>query len=85
MSNPIPFQRPYDFYEIVADGIVHGVGIVLALIGVTALIFHATLWSSYGEIAAAWVYGLGLLLCLSISFTYNIWPHSRTKWILRRF
>ncbi|MFD1746596.1 hemolysin III family protein [Rhizobium helianthi] len=77
--------RHYDFHEIVADGVVHGIGIVLALIGVTALIFYATLWSSYGELAAAYVYGIGLLLCLSVSFTYNIWPHSRTKWILRRF
>lgn len=74
----------YDFHEIVADGVVHGIGIVLALIGVTALIFYATLWSSAGEIAAAWVYGIGLLLCLSISFSYNIWPVSRTKWFLRR-
>ncbi|WP_281978000.1 PAQR family membrane homeostasis protein TrhA [Pseudorhizobium flavum] len=84
MSELFSFGRKYDFHEIVADGIVHGIGIVLALIGVTALIFYATLWASLGEIAAAWVYGLGLLLCLSISFTYNIWPHSRTKWILRR-
>lgn len=74
----------YDRHEIVADGLVHGIGIVLALVGVTALIFYATLWSSAGQIAAAWVYGLGLLLCLSISFSYNIWPVSRTKWFLRR-
>jgi len=84
MTEFFNFGRKYDFHEIVADGIVHGIGIVLALIGVTALIFYATLWASLGEIAAAWVYGLGLLLCLSISFTYNIWPHTRTKWILRR-
>ena len=74
----------YDRHEILADGIVHGVGIVLALIGVTALIFYATVWASAGEIAAAWVYGIGLVLCLSISFSYNIWPVSRVKWWLRR-
>jgi hemolysin III len=85
MSDLFRFGRSYDFHEIVADGIVHGIGIVLALIGVTALIFYATVWASLGEIAAAWIYGLGLLLCLSISFTYNIWPQTRTKWILRRF
>src|SRR5690606_12367588 len=37
------------------------------------------------EITAAWIYGLGLLVCLSISFVYNIWPDTPTKWILRRF
>lgn len=85
MSELFNFGRRYDFHEIVADGVINGIGIVFALIGATALIVYATTWSSHGEIAAAWIYGLGLVLCLSISFTYNIWPYSRTKWILRRF
>ncbi|MFB9951406.1 hemolysin III family protein [Rhizobium puerariae] len=84
MSEFFNFGRKYDFHEIVADGIINGIGIVFALVGATALIFYATVWSSHGAIAAAWIYGLGLVLCLSISFTYNIWPHSRTKWVLRR-
>ncbi|SMF48382.1 hemolysin III [Xaviernesmea oryzae] len=84
MSELFNFGRNYDFHEIVVDGIVNGIGIVFALVGATALIFYATVWASHGEIAAAWIYGLGLVLCLSISFTYNIWPNSRTKWILRR-
>lgn len=75
----------YDRHEIIADGIVHGVGIVLSLIGATVLIFYATLWSSNGALVAAWIYALGLVVALSISFSYNIWPVSRTKWILRRF
>lgn len=40
-------------------------------------------WGSLSAIAAAWIYGLGLVACLSVSFTYNIWPHSRVKWFLR--
>ena len=75
----------YDRYEIIADSIVNGVGVVLALIGATILIFYATVWSSHGQIAAAWIYGIGLVLTLAMSFSYNIWPVSRTKWILRRF
>ncbi|MGO8038537.1 PAQR family membrane homeostasis protein TrhA [Rhizobium leguminosarum] len=75
----------YDRYELIADGIVHGVGLVLALIGATVLIFYATVWSSHGALAAAWIYGVGLVLRLAISFSYNAWPVSRTKWYLRRF
>lgn len=75
----------YDKYEIIADSIVNGVGVVLALVGATVLIFYATLWSSQGAIAAAWVYGIGLVLALAMSFSYNIWPVSPTKWMLRRF
>jgi hemolysin III len=85
MSDFFNFGRRYEFGELVADSIVNGVGIVLSLIGATALIFYASVWSSHGELAAAWIYGIGLVLCLSISFTYNIWPYSRTKWLLRRF
>lgn len=84
MSELWRFGRRYDLPEIVADGIVHGVGIVFALIGATALIFYVTLWGSLSAIAAVWIYALGLVLCLSISFTYNIWPHSNVKWFLRR-
>ena len=84
MSDLWRFGRQYDFHEIVADGIVHGVGIVLALIGATALIFYAMVWGTLSAIAAAWIYGLGLVVCLSVSFTYNIWPHSNVKWFLRR-
>ena len=62
----------YDKDELIADGIVNGVGVVFSLVGATALIFYATVWRSYGEIAAAWVYGLGLVLALSISFSYNV-------------
>ena len=74
----------YDRYELIADGIVHGVGVVAALIAVTVLIFYATVWGSGGSLASAWVYGIGLVTSLGISFAYNIWPVSPVKWALRR-
>lgn len=76
--------RRYDVGEIIADGIVHGVGVVAALIAVTALIFYATVWGTSGALAASWIYGLGLVTSLGISFAYNIWPRSPVKWFLRR-
>lgn len=74
----------YDRSELIADGIVHGIGLSAALIGVTALIFYATMWSTSGQLAAAWVYGIGLVLALSVSFLYNLYPICRTKLYLRR-
>jgi hemolysin III len=79
------FRWQYDRHELIADGIVHGVGVVLALVGVTALIFYATVWTTSGQLLAAWIYGIGLLLSLGISFAYNLWPVSQVKWYLRRF
>lgn len=77
--------RNYDLSEIIADGIVHGVGVVAALVAVTVLIFYATVWGSPGALAASWIYGIGLVAALGISFAYNIWPRSPVKWVLRRF
>lgn len=48
-----------------------------ALVGATVLIFYATVWSSQGELAAAWIYSIGPVLTLGISFSYNAWPVSR--------
>ncbi len=75
----------YDKSEIIADSIVNGLGVLLALIGATVLIVYASAWHSGGDVAAAWIYGLGLVLTLTMSFAYNIWPVSPTKWVLRRF
>ena len=57
----------YDRSELIADGVVHGIGLVFALIGVTALIFYATVWATAGQLAAAWIYGAGLVTTLSVS------------------
>ncbi|AUX75607.1 MULTISPECIES: PAQR family membrane homeostasis protein TrhA [Sinorhizobium] len=78
------FKWTYDRSELIADGIVHGIGLCAALVGVTALIFYATVWSTSGQLAAAWIYGAGLILTLSVSFLYNLYPICRTKWLLRR-
>jgi hemolysin III len=75
----------YDRREIIADGIVNGVGVAAALIAVTVLIFYATVWGTGGSLASAWIYGIGLVASLGISFTYNIWPVSPVKLALRRF
>jgi hemolysin III len=74
----------YDRSEMIADAIVHGIGLSAALVGVTALIFYATVWSTSGQLAAASIYGGGLMAALSISFVYNLFPVGRAKWLLRR-
>ncbi|WP_377295315.1 hemolysin III family protein [Rhizobium sp. SG2393] len=80
-----PIKWNYDRFELIADGIVHGCGLAFALVGATALIAYATFFGTTGELAAVWIYGCGLVLAIGISFLYNLYPVSRTKWILRRF
>jgi hemolysin III len=75
----------YDRAELIADGIVHVVGIVFGLIAATVLIVLAAVHARAIDIVAASIYVAGLLSMLVLSATYNLWPVSRAKWVLRRF
>jgi hemolysin III len=79
-----PISWNYDRGEILADGIVHIIGIVLGLIGAVAIILVA-LEIEHIRITPVLIYAIGLLAMLGLSAAYNMWPVSRTKWILRRF
>lgn len=75
----------YDGGEILADGIVHGIGLVFALVGSAALLgLLMTRGSDEGSTAAHVVYCATLLITLSASAAYNLWPVSPVKWVLRR-
>lgn len=71
--------------ELWADGIVHAVGIVLAIAAGTALLWLAAGRSGVAEYIATIFYVVSLLTVMSVSCAYNLWPASRAKWILRRF
>jgi hemolysin III len=75
----------YDRAELVADGIVHGIGIFGGLIAATVLIVLAGVFASAYQIVTVSVYAAGLLTMLGFSAAYNLWPVSRRKWLLRRF
>jgi hemolysin III len=75
----------YDRAEIIADGIVHAVGICFGLIAATTLIVLTAVYASALDIVVVSIYVAGLLAMLVLSATYNLWPVSRAKWVLRRF
>jgi hemolysin III len=75
----------YDRAEMIADGVVHAVGICFGLIAATVLIVLTVVYATAFEVAVVSVYVAGLLAMLVLSATYNLWPVSRAKWVLRRF
>jgi hemolysin III len=75
----------YDRVELIADGVVHAVGILLGLIAATVLVVLTAVYATAVSIVAVSIYVAGLLSMLVLSATYNLWPVSRTKWVLRRF
>jgi hemolysin III len=85
-GRPLALSWNYDRAEIIADAVVHALGVVFALVGVTTLLILAILWTDdAAEFAAIAVYSAGILAVLCTSAAYNLWPIGRTKWILRRF
>ncbi|TIU59310.1 MAG: hemolysin III family protein, partial [Mesorhizobium sp.] len=84
----IPFMGRWHYSraEMIADGVVHAVGIVLAIAAGSALLALAAFHTGPGEYIAAAFYVVSLLTVLSVSLAYNLWPvSSPAKWILRRF
>jgi hemolysin III len=75
----------YDRAELIADGVVHAVGVCFGLIAATVLIVLTAVYASPVDVAVVSVYVAGLLAMLVLSATYNLWPVSRAKWVLRRF
>jgi hemolysin III len=74
----------YDRAELIADGIVHGIGVFGGLVAATVLIVLAAVYATPVEVAAVSIYVAGLLSMLVFSATYHLWPISRAKWVLRR-
>ena len=74
----------YDCAEIIADGVVHAVGVCLGLIGAVTIIAMAVKMERI-DVAPILIYVIGLVTMLALSAAYNMWPVSPAKWILRRF
>lgn len=82
---PFTGRFVYSRAELIADGIVHAVGIVLAIAAGSALLALSAFNTGPGEYAAVVFYVVSLLTVFSVSCAYNMWPLTSAKWILRRF
>jgi hemolysin III len=82
----VGFTWNYDRAEIIADGVIHAIGMCFGLVGgiviVALVVTHST---QAVVITAVLTYAVALAAMLWFSGTYNMWPVSPTKWILRRF
>ncbi len=75
----------YDRAELIADGIVHALGLVWGLVAATTLIVLTGIFATASEFVSVSVYAAGLVGMLGLSAAYNLWPVSPRKWMLRRF
>src|SRR5262245_38257270 len=63
----------YDRAEIIADGVVHAIGVCLGLIGAVTIVVMAVKIERI-NVAAILVYVIGLVTMLAFSAAYNMWP-----------
>jgi hemolysin III len=75
----------YDLEELLADGVVHAIGVGLALVGAVLLIIVSGDSTQAVKTASVLIYAAALLTMLGLSAAYNMWPVSPRKWLLRRF
>lgn len=83
-GRPLHLTWNYSRAEVIADAVVHAIGIMLALIGGIVLVWLAARLTGPAETAAVAIYAAGLVALWFSSAAYNLWPVSRTKWLLRR-
>jgi hemolysin III len=81
-----PGQIRWDYgrKELIADAVIHAIGIVLGFIGIIAITMLAAKTLRI-DIASIFIYAVCLMSMLVLSALYNLWPMSPTKWLLRRF
>lgn len=77
-------DRRLSFAELVADGIVHGVGIVAGLVAGTALLVLALVKTAPEAVPALAVYVATFVGVFSISAAFNLWPRTPIKRHLAR-
>lgn len=77
-------QRPYTTAEMVVDGIVHVLGLIVAIAAGSVLLAFAILQTAPEAAPALVVYVGSLVAVLGVSLAYNMWPVSPIKmWLAR--
>jgi hemolysin III len=76
--------RPFSVAELVADGIVHGIGITFAISLGTVLVVFAAIGTARPELPAIIVYLVSLLTVLGVSLAFNLAPVSAFKKLMAR-
>ncbi len=84
MQRPSRGRFEYDRAELWADGVIHGLGVVLGFAATGALLASSIPARSPSDLIPILIYGAALMAVLMISAIYNMWPISPVKWYLRR-
>jgi len=76
-------DKLYTIGEEIAHALTHGLGVVLAIAGLTVMVARATLYGSAIHIVGAAIFGSTLVLMYAASTLYHSIPLPRAKKVLR--
>jgi hemolysin III len=76
-------EKLYTLGEEVAHALTHGLGVVLAIAGLTVMVARATLYGNFWHIVGAAIFGTTLVLMYAASTLYHSIPLPRAKRVLR--
>ncbi len=81
-ASPVQIKRPYSVGEEIANGVIHGIGVGLAVAGLVLLIVYS-LDTDGWRLASAIVYGVTLVLEYTASTLYHSFPQPRVKHVFK--
>lgn len=76
-------DKLYTLGEEIAHALTHGLGVVLAIVGLTVMVARAALYGDHWHIIGAAVFGATLVLMYTASTLYHSIPLPRAKRVLR--
>ncbi|OQX19835.1 MAG: hemolysin III [Desulfobulbaceae bacterium A2] len=80
----VPAALPrYSFGEEIANSVMHGVGILLAIVGLAVMTAFATANGNARHVVACSIFGAALILCYTTSTLYHSIQIERVKRVLR--
>ncbi len=78
-------SRSHSLSEIVADAVVHGIGLFLSIVAGVVLLTLALVKTAPAEFPALIIYVVSLVTLLSVSMTFNLLPKNGLKRLFARF
>ena len=73
----------YGFGDELASSVIHGIGIVLSVIGLAVLVIHTAIAGTASDVLASAVYGISLILLYTASTLYHTVRAESARRVLR--
>ncbi len=76
-------QPPYTVKEEIANSLIHGLGVLFGVGGLTALLMLACLYGSASHFVSYLIYGISLIALYTFSTLYHAIPHLTAKKVFK--